>query len=330
MFEMLRKLLSRRNEPRSPDSAGVDFQLLAEHNNDVIFRCATDGRTSYVSPSCERVFGWTPAEMVGKGPADFVLPEDLPAIMAAQIRHEQGQEATGVSYRVRRKDGTAVWVEASARMMTASASGRPELIIVMRDITERKQLEDQLSRLALTDGLTGLANRRAFDDALENEWLRTKRSDGQMSLLLIDLDHFKAFNDHYGHQVGDDCLRAVASAIRLSLRRPADLAARYGGEEIAIILPDTDSAGATKIAQDIAQAVALLAIPHAGNEEGNGVVTMSVGAATALSRSGASVQMPSGLLQAADIALYKAKSNGRNRVETALLLSGDGTASSAA
>ena len=95
--------------------------------------------------------------------------------------------------------------------------------------------------MALTDGLTGLANRRSFDQAIESEWQRTKRTSAHMSLLLLDLDHFKEFNDHYGHQVGDDCLRMVAAATRETVRRPADIAARYGGEEIAVILPETEA-----------------------------------------------------------------------------------------
>jgi diguanylate cyclase (GGDEF)-like protein/PAS domain S-box-containing protein len=329
MLTILRRLFARR-PPAAPTAQPVDFRLLTEQNNDVIFRCGMDGTAFYVSPSSSRVLGWPPEEMLGKGPADFVLAQDMPAVIAAQQSHDDGSETSATAYRVRRKDGTTVWIEGSARRVVDPATGRHELVIVMRDISERKALEDQLARLAMTDGLTGLANRRAFDTALNSEWLRTQRGQGQLSLLLIDLDHFKAFNDHYGHQVGDDCLRAVASAIRLALRRPADLAARYGGEELAVILPDTDAPGAVKIAQDIQAAIALLAIPHAGNQAGAGIVTMSVGVATALSRAGASLQMPSALLQAADMALYKAKHNGRACVETALLLSGEGGASAAA
>jgi diguanylate cyclase (GGDEF)-like protein/PAS domain S-box-containing protein len=330
MLKMLRTWFAGKRTSGRVGSEPVDFRQLTEQNNDVIFKCSAEGIATYVSPSAQRVFGWTVEEMIGKGPEAFVLPEDMPVIAGAQAQHRGGDEATTMSYRMMRKDGTVLWVEAGARLIVDAATGRRELVIVMRDITERKLLEEQLSLLAMTDGLTGMANRRAFDAALDNEWLRTKRSNGQLSLLLIDLDHFKAFNDRYGHQVGDDCLRAVASAIQLALRRPADLAARYGGEEIAIILPETDAAGAIKIAEDIRRAVRQLAIPHAGNAEGAGIVTMSTGAATALSLVGASTQMPSALLQAADMALYKAKHNGRDRVETALLLSGEGKASAAA
>lgn len=325
MLNLLRKLFRIGGSPGVAKEDAVDFKMLAEGSNDVIFRCGVDGTAFYVSPSSVQLFGWTPAEMVGKGPADFVVPEDLPAIMAAQGNHEAGGDSSVVSYRVRRKDGSTVWVEGSARMVNDPVTGDHNLVIAMRDISDRKQLEDRLYELATTDGLTGLANRRAFDEALDTEWRRTKRASGQLSLLLIDLDYFKGFNDHYGHQVGDDCLRAVASTIRTTVRRPGDLPARYGGEEMAVILPNTDMPGAVTIAETIRAAVEALRIPHAENGALK-LVTISTGVATALSRVGGSIQMPAGLLQAADIALYKAKSNGRNRVETALLISGEGTA----
>jgi diguanylate cyclase (GGDEF)-like protein/PAS domain S-box-containing protein len=326
MLNLIRKLFRIGASKGTVTDEATHFRMLTEGINDVVFRCGPDGTAFYVSPSSVRLFGWTPAEMVGKGPSDFVVAEDLPAIIEAQKSHAAGEDSSLLAYRVKRKDGTTVWVEGSAHMVVDPAIGGPNLIVVMRDISERKRQEERLYELATTDGLTGLANRRAFDEALETEWRRTQRASGQLSLLLIDLDHFKGFNDHYGHQVGDDCLRTVASTIRASIRRPADLAARYGGEEIAIILPDTDAAGAVFIAQAIRMAVETLLIPHAENAAGAGFVTISTGVATTLSRVGGSIQMPAGLLQAADTALYKAKHNGRNRVETALMISGDGGA----
>ncbi|RWX74674.1 diguanylate cyclase [Neorhizobium lilium] len=326
MLKFLSKLFSRRTSSRRPDAA-VDFQTLAEGNNDVIFRCGKDGIVNYVSPSI-RLFGWVPEEVLGQGPAMFILPEDLPAVLAVLEKHKAGVESTRISFRLRRKDGTPVWLEASARTVADAVCGSGDVVVVLRDVEERKQLEERLCRLAMTDGLTGLANRRAFDEALESEWLRVRRTKGRLSLLLIDLDHFKGFNDHYGHQVGDDCLRAVASAIQEALQRPADLAARYGGEEIAVILPNTDLAGAVAVAVSVRSAVEALCIPHVVTGAGAEKVTISVGVATALSAVGASIQMPAGLLRAADTALYKAKNNGRNRVETALVLSGDISTSS--
>ena len=202
----------------------------------------------------------------------------------------------------------------------------------MRDITDRKALEEQLSLLALTDDLTGLANRRAFDQALEREWHRTLREGSQISLLLLDIDHFKQFNDRYGQQFGDDCLRAVASGVAGAVR-VSDIAARYGGEELCVVLPACDTIGASEIAERIRCSVESLRLVQEGTgKEGKGEssadgglqsaasVTVSIGVATALARHGGTMRMPESLLMAADNALYKAKEAGRNRLSTTLLM----------
>ena len=189
---------------------------------------------------------------------------------------------------------------------------------MLRDITTRKQLEEELAKLALQDALTGLANRRSFDQALEREWDRTVREEGQMALLLIDIDQFKLFNDEYGHQAGDDCLRSVATCIRSQLSRSTDTAFRYGGEEMAVVLGGTGREGAMEVALRLRQAVIALSIPHARSSAARHV-TISIGVATAVSRDGGSMRMPEGLLQAADHALYRAKAEGRNQVSEALL-----------
>jgi diguanylate cyclase (GGDEF)-like protein len=181
-------------------------------------------------------------------------------------------------------------------------------------------LEDKLFALALTDGLTGLLNRRAFDEALALEWKRTVRYGSQISLLLLDLDHFKLFNDQYGHLAGDDCLRAVAAAVRDAVRT-TDRVARYGGEEITVILPATSSAGASAAAEKVRSAVEALQIIHEGNPKCGGRVTVSIGVATAFVRqSEVASAMPESLIHAADNAMYKAKREGRNRVVTALVV----------
>jgi len=299
----------------------INFQFFAENSADIVCRVGLDKVMRYVSPSCFYLLGWRPEEMTGKGPEAFVLAEDLPTLDAAAAKivspDVQNSPAT---IRMRKKDGSAAWMEINARLVRDSATGEArEVVLIMRDVTERKVLEERLAGLALTDGLTGLWNRRAFDDALEREWKRTTREGPQISLLLLDLDHFKEFNDQYGHQVGDDCLRAVAVAIKGAVRA-TDTVARYGGEEIAIILPSTDTAGASEVAEKVRSAVESLRLTHLGNPEGNGWMTASIGAATALARYGGTTSKPEGLLQAADNALYKAKHGGRNRVETALLV----------
>ena len=307
-----------------------DFRVLAENSGDVIMRLGPGGFPTYVSPSSLRVLGWTPEEMIGHGPEAFIHPEDVPRLAAAKIalRNSDGGDSR-LTFRIRRRDGTWLWVEENVRIVVDPLTGsHGDTVLTLRDVSDRKALEDQLSAMALTDALTGLANRRAFDEALDREWRRTLRDGSQMSLLLIDVDHFKSFNDRYGHQVGDDCLRAVAAALSTAIRRPGDMLARYGGEEIVVVLPNTGNVDALHVANELRTSIESLQMPHAGNLEGGGIITVSIGAATAIARKGGTAGMPAGLLQAADTALYKAKHNGRNRVETSLLLAPDASTSS--
>jgi diguanylate cyclase (GGDEF)-like protein/PAS domain S-box-containing protein len=299
----------------------TDFQFLAENSADIICRARMDRVIQYVSPSCLQLLGWTPEERIGKTVDDLILPEDYPVFAAAYARIlAPGAQFVSSTLRMRKRDGSIVWTEANTRLVRDPATGEPkEAVIVMRDITERKMLEDKLSALALSDGLTGILNRRAFDEALEREWKRTLRDGSQISLLMIDIDHFKQFNDLYGHQAGDDCLRAVAAAVTGAVRA-TDIVARYGGEEITVILPTIYVAGAVEVAEKVRSAIEALRISHEGNAEGGGWVTVSIGVATALARQGGTMRMPESLLLAADNAMYKAKHEGRNRVATALLI----------
>jgi len=311
-----------------PNPTEIDFQLLAEHSVDLICRVGLDKVIRYASPSSLHLLGYTPEEMVGSGPELMVLPEDLPLIADSAARLQTpGVKNNQVTVRMRKKDGTLIWVETNASLVRDPITGGPiEIVLVLRDITERKLLEQKLSAQALTDGLTGLANRRAFDKALEKEWKRTLREGSQMSLLMLDIDRFKPFNDEYGHQFGDDCLRAVATAVANTTRRAIDIVARYGGEEIAIILPCTDANGALLVAEKMRHAVMDLKIPHAKNYEAGGIVTASIGVATALARHGGTMKMPESILLSADYALYQAKHDGRNRVATSLLMASQDTA----
>jgi diguanylate cyclase (GGDEF)-like protein/PAS domain S-box-containing protein len=307
-------------EPVS-DGAETDFRLLAELSADVICRVGIDGAFLYVSPSSLRVLGWKPEEMMKMPPFILVHPDDLSPLTSDVDRiMAPGAAAPLTELRIRKRDGSYIWMEVSRRVVRDDSTEIPrEVVLVMRDITERKKLDEKLNMLALTDSLTGLANRRAFDEALEREWRRTLREGSQMSLVLLDIDYFKELNDCYGHQVGDDCLRAVAAAIKGAVRA-SDIATRYGGDEIAVILPGADASGAREVARKVRAAVEALHISHGSREEAGGWVTASVGVATALARQGGTMQMPQSLLQAADNALYKAKHEGRNRVATALLV----------
>jgi len=188
-------------------------------------------------------------------------------------------------------------------------------MVVVSDVTTIKRAEsalltmtEQLKRLATTDGLTGLTNRRAMDQALETEVERARRAKLPLSVLMVDVDHFKAYNDFHGHQAGDDVLKAVGACLKKTVRRPGDVAARYGGEEFLVILPNTDEDGAYFIGEGFRDGLHELDLPHQASDKR--MVTASVGVATL--RPGEADVDVAGLLKRADEALYDAKAAGRD------------------
>ena len=185
-------------------------------------------------------------------------------------------------------------------------------IWTFRDITELRRYWDMLENLSTTDGLTDLPNRRRFDEFLNREWRRAMRDQSLLSLILLDIDFFKEFNDHYGHLAGDDCLRQVAAVLREVVQRPGDLAARYGGEEFACVLPDTDSSGAVTLAYKIRERMAEVNIPHFFSSVADRL-TLSFGVAALVPGKG---QSPADLIRLADSLLYAAKKGGRNQVRS--------------
>lgn len=186
------------------------------------------------------------------------------------------------------------------------------VVETLRDITQQKEAQIALQSLATKDGLTGIANRRCFDEALAAEWTRALRDQTSLAMVMIDVDHFKRYNDSYGHQKGDDCLKKVARAMEEKIFRPADLVARYGGEEFVILMPNTDIAGACLVAERIVQHVYELSIPHESSDTAN-FVTISAGVAVSVPAPNFAADQ---LLAAADSALYAAKHAGRNRVSS--------------
>ncbi len=206
----------------------------------------------------------------------------------------------------------------SVRITRFTVADRVRVVVAHDDITARKLAEidaREANRLlaiqATTDGLTGVANRRSFDQALAREWARLGRDGGPLTLALLDVDCFKAYNDHNGHQAGDECLRAVARAIASRVRGPVDLVARFGGEEFAVILPAAGPDRAAEVLRGALDAIRALAIPHPHSKVGRRVVTASLGHATAHPAVDLS---PADLVQEADRALYEAKALGRDRM----------------
>lgn len=296
------------------------IERFIDSSNDVFCQVGPDLRVRYMSPACLTMFGRTAEEMVGLAPEEMIEAEDLPQVYEAIRRGAAGDGGTPTTVRIKRPDGKPLWVEASGRTVLDPATGKPqEIMLIIRDVTDRKALEARLADDARTDGLTGLANRRAFDDCLAQEWARASRDQLVLSLILIDLDCFKAFNDLYGHVAGDAALRAAAQAVKDAVRRPGDHVARYGGEELAAILPGADAAGAAVVAENIRASIEALGLAHAANDWR--VVTASLGVASVIPGSNRVMQTREQLVRAADTALYRAKASGRNRIETTRLLS---------
>ncbi len=244
----------------------------------------------------ERDGEWTPILFLTARTSD----EDL----------QRGIEVGGDDYLI--KPVSEVVLKAKVRAMQRIAQMRYSLLVLTRKLDEANR---ELTRLSSADGLTGIANRRRFDETLLKEWRRCARDGRPLTLLLMDVDFFKPFNDNYGHQVGDECLKAVARTLAETLHRPSDMVARYGGEEFAAILPDTDQTGARAVAEALREAVQGLAITHRFSAVSR-VVTLSVGLACEYPARGDDNGFVR-LLKSADAALYEAKKNGRNRVEVA-------------
>ena len=295
-----------------------EVRLLADNGTDVIMHIR-GGIRVYVSPASQTLLQYTPEELTGQPVGSMIHPEDRDAWGADQALVGTGAgPARQATYRIRRRDGAYVWVEAHRNMLPGDLG----FIVSIRDISARKAAEQELHAaqanlqranhalhlLAHQDGLTGLANRRHFDETLEAELRRAMREATPLALVMIDIDHFKLFNDRYGHPAGDECLRKVGHAIARCARRPGDLAARYGGEELALLLPNTTQTAAQDVAEQVLAAIR--ALHHTHEASPNGIVTVSIGEASLVPIPG--ITESSTLVQAADAMLYEAKRHGRN------------------
>lgn len=312
------------------DVGGLDFSVrLMEHLVVPTFVLDAGCRVIIWNKACERLTGVKAAEVLGTDGhwrgfydaprpclADLIALDRTAEIDALYADHDRAGE-DAVAAHGRRAENWCVMPQLGTRLYLAidagpiyDESGRLVAVVeTLRDMTAQKQAQDELQRLATRDGLTSVANRRSFDDTLNTEWRRASRESRALSLLMIDVDYFKRYNDSYGHQGGDECLRRVAAAMSGVIKRASDAVARYGGEEFAILLPATEPEGALLVAERIRAAVEALALPHSGSDIA-GHVTVSIGVASVpATHSG----LPARLVAAADAALYRAKREGRNR-----------------
>ena len=286
----------------------------------------------YISDATASIFGlseegWFPM----KRWAALVFPEDKRCVLDAHeqaIHHDQALQAT---YRiVRESDRQVRWVQVWAEMEVASSDAQrlglhtKRMVGIVQDITQRKQVEDELadhrkrleSQVRL-DPLTGIANRLALEETLDKEWCRAVRHSQSLALLMLDLDHFKSYNDTYGHVQGDACLRQVAQALATTVGRAGELVARYGGEEFVVLLPSHTQEQAAAVAQRIVMAIRDLRLPHACGVPPQKFVTISVGVAvTQPCFDAAQKDSITQLFEQADSALYAAKQAGRNCCKT--------------
>lgn len=275
----------------------------------------------YLSPSSNEILGRPPAYFVEDVNRfwEMVHPNDLQQILAEDVRANEASELFVSEVRFFHPNGQEHWLQLSSKPTPEQYNGVDIWIGYIIDITRLKEMEWKLLQanrtlqaLSDTDGLTGLANRRRFDEALANEWARYRRSRQPFALILVDIDYFKSYNDHYGHQSGDDCLKAVANVLKETARRHGDISARYGGEELVNIAIDTRLLDAQVMAEHIRQAVEALDIRNEYVPCGR--VTVSVGVSAIFDQ-----EYPDGaqLFKAADTAMYRAKSDQRNCVRVA-------------
>ncbi|MFO7604635.1 MAG: diguanylate cyclase [Gammaproteobacteria bacterium] len=294
------------------------LQSIMDAANEVIVTMDASGRIEMINPAVEDMFGYTQAEVLGKS-ASILMPEDVGAqhqrwVAGYLARGDQKLTQRMLATEARRKDGSTfpVSISVSDKMI----GERHIFAAIMRDITDEQNAVDalkvkntELQYLSSHDDLTGLHNRRTADEILQREWNRAMRAQTTMTLMMIDVDHFKNYNDRYGHQAGDICLQRVANAMQSVLNRPPDVLARYGGEEFIVILPETEPQGARQVAENLRQAVAALEIGNEGADWQQ--VSVSIGIASIRPRQLMNYEK---LVGCADTALYQAKAQGRNCV----------------
>ncbi len=288
-------------------------QLLAdlvENLSDPVFHIRPDGTIGYVNSACERVYGYAREEMLNQ-PSSMLRPDDRVALMVKYIREvQQSNQPIVLETEALHKDGSRIPMELRSTILRDADGTVLGIGSVVRDMTMQKELEAELRRAADTDALTGLANRHRFSRVADAEARRAMRYGHGLAVIVCDIDHFKSVNDTYGHAGGDLALKVFAQTTSECLRQPIDLLGRVGGEEFAVILPETDLSGAKRVAERIRSAVEQVQVDHDGRTFG---FTVSLG--VSLFKDGET--SPEATMMRADEALYRAKKNGRNRVEVA-------------
>jgi diguanylate cyclase (GGDEF)-like protein/PAS domain S-box-containing protein len=314
--------MTKSEPPRGPGKGELEaavYKTLLESTKAIPWKIDWKTMTfAYIGPQIEDLLGWTPESWVSAQDwAERMHPHERQWVVDYCVAQSKAGVDHEADYRARHKDGRWVWIRDVVHVVRNAQGETESLVGFMFDISERKRTEEKLALLqreledlSFKDGLTGVANRRRFDVLLDVEWKAAQRSRTPLSLVLIDIDFFKQFNDHYGHVRGDDCLKRVAAALATGATRPRDIVARYGGEEFAVVLPETDAEGAAHVADVCRAAVLAEQIVHETSSVA-AVVTVSMGCGTVVPPEGVKAAQ---FLEEVDRGLYRAKQAGRNQI----------------
>jgi len=273
---------------------------------------------SYIGPQIEALLGWSPDSwLTVEDWASRMHPDDRAWVVDFCVEQSKAGTDHEADYRALTKDGQYIWIRDVVHVVRKENGEVDSLIGFMFDITERKdteqkliELQKQLEELSFKDGLTGVFNRRMFDSVMEVEWANAKRNRQPLSLIMLDIDYFKQYNDYYGHIQGDECLKRVANVLACVATRSRDFFARYGGEEFILVLPETDEAAAFKIAERCRNMIFKAQIPHEKSLVSQ-LLTISIGISTITpTRNDEAIKF----IATVDKQLYVAKEKGRNSI----------------
>ncbi len=310
-------LTSRDGPAGEGQQAEELYRLLADHARDGVLCLSLDGQVRFASSALRTMAGRNVEEVLACDHSTLIHPDDWPGVAWALAGLHAGDAGATCRYRYVRNDGLHTWVEGRFQVASSQYGMGVAFVGSVRDITDRRRLEEQLAaaqaelaRVSATDGLTRLLSRERFDDALAAEWARGARDEQPLSLLLLEVDQFEAYVEAHGPQAGDEVLRIVAACVQGRPRRTTDIAARYGGEVFAVLMPHTDGFGAMIMAEQIRNAVLDRVLPHPGSP--CGVLSVSIGVATLTPFPD---EVPAALVGKAGTALGEAGRLGCNRIE---------------
>jgi len=271
---------------------------------------------AYIGPQIESLLGWTPSSWVSAQDwMERIHPDEREWVVNYCVAQSKAGVDHEADYRALTKDGDYVWIRDVVHVVRNAKGEVESLVGFMFDISERKKTEEklinlqkELEELSFKDSLTGVANRRMFDSIMEVEWVNARRNNQPLSLIMIDIDYFKQYNDQYGHIQGDNCLKSVGQVLNLSASRARDFFARFGGEEFVLVLPETDAKSAIKVAERCRNLIFKQQIPHEKSLVSH-ILTISLGVGTIIPTH---KDEPIGFIEEVDKRLYLAKEKGRN------------------